>query len=189
MAFDQEKKQAISEAREKEREKKAREAIRKNNTGRNKGKVKADIQKAKNINPVGALSVLSQFNIFMDWVYAAALVAAILKDILDFSEATGVGYIFVIITTFMCSIFIAMMMLLGDSMGGTKERNSTKSIRNWLILLAGTTTEFIFGLDMLPIETLTVIIIYFFVLAARKEMAEKRKSKQGESEMEAYGAA
>ena len=187
MAFDPQKKEAILKARAEEKKQKARETIKQNNIGRNKGQAAAAIRDAKdlakNITPWGLFSLLGQFNIFLDWMYAAALLAAILKDVLDFAEVTGVGYALVIVVTFMCSIFIAMMMLLGDSMGGTKERGNQKSIRSWLTLLSGTTVELIFGLDLLPIETMTVVIIYLFVLVARKQAAEGKRLAQKEERL------
>lgn len=195
MAFDPQKKQAVSEARAADRRKDARETLRKYDAGENawagrreinnfknnagvQNKVKKQVQTmgtlkglAKTATPWGLFSLMRQGNIFKDWPYALALIAAVLKDIFDLMEVTGVGYALVIVFTFLCSIFIAMMMLLG---GGSGARHQQKIIRSWLVLLSGTTAELIFGIDLLPIETLTVIIIYFLLLADRKLAAEEK---------------
>lgn len=174
MAYDPQKRQAILDAREKSKQENARKTIKKNNTGKNKGQATNAIKSAKNIaasaTPWGFFSLMAQANILSDWPYALALIAAILKDIFDIMEATGIGYAFVIIFTFLCSIWIAMMMLLAS---GGQGRRQQKIIRSWLILLSGTTAEMIFGIDILPIETLTVLIIYALALLDRKTSKEK----------------
>ena len=131
--------------------------------------------------PWGFLALLSKINL-SDWPYALALVAAIFKDIMDFMEATGFGYAIVLVLTFMCSIWIAMMMLLAS---GGKGRQDQKIIRSWLILLSGTTAELIFGIDVLPIETLTVLIIFALALLAKQQAAKAEKAKKSSSQ-EAY---
>lgn len=188
MSYDPQKNQAIIEARKNDKKQEARETLKKNNTGKNKGQAAQTIKSAKNMinnaTPWGLFSIMRQGNILSDWPYALALIAAILKDILDLAEVTGVGYALVIVFTFLCSIFIAMMMMLGGSSGARRQQ---KIIRSWLILLSGTTAELIFGIDLLPIETLTVCIIYFLMLVDRKEAAEEKSLAR--NSQEAYTAA
>ncbi len=126
---------------------------------------------AKAATPWGIMAIFSQGNILTDWPYALALIAAILKDIFDLAEFTGVGFALVFIFTLMCGIWIAMMMLLA---GGGKGRRQQKIIRSWLILLSGTTMELLFGIDLLPIETVTVLIIYALALVDRKQSSEEK---------------
>lgn len=150
---------------------------------RAKGKLGKNIQsEAKKVSkamesltPWGAFSVLSQISFFSDWMYGLALFAAILKDLLDMIEATGIGYFIVIVFTLLCSIFIALMMILGSFTNGTG-RFQQKIIRSWLILIAGTTAELLFGVNVLPIETLTVMLVYLLMLSDRKAAGKERKN-------------
>jgi hypothetical protein len=121
------------------------------------------------MHPWGIISLLGEFSPFSDWMYGLALMAAILKDLLDFVEVTGILYAAIIVITLCCSIFIAMMMLLGGFNNNTGGRAQQKIIRSWLILLGGTTVEMLFGINFLPVETLTVMIIYALMLSARKQ--------------------
>jgi hypothetical protein len=161
----------LNEARERDRRQKAQETLKKYSTGKNQGRTQEAIKTAKELatmgTPWGLWGLISQIS-FSDWMYVLALFAAILKDLLDFAEASGFLYILVFITTFLTSIFIALMMLLGSFSNGSG-RAQQKIIRSWLILLGGTTIELLFGINFLPIETLTVLIIYGFALLARKE--------------------
>ena len=169
-------KQVLLKKRRKDKEQKnktkARQTLKKYNTGKNKGQVKKMAEEVKglaeNASPVGFISLLMQANLASDWMYGLALMVAVLKDILDFFEFTGVLYFFVIVITLLASIFIALMMILGNAVNKTGGRKSQKMIKSWLILLSGTTIELIFGLDILPIETLTVLIIYALLLSHRK---------------------
>jgi|WetSurMetagenome_2_1015567.scaffolds.fasta_scaffold55702_2 hypothetical protein len=172
MPDDYQKQRALEEARRKDERNKSKENLKKYSTGKNQGlakNVKKDAQNlVKSATPWGALGFLMQASPVSDWMYGLALIAAIFKDILDIVEFTGIFYIIVIITTFLVSIFIAMMMLLGSFSNGYGKRNQ-KIIRSWLILLSGTAAEMLFGINILPIETLTVLIIYALALSARKQ--------------------
>ncbi len=202
--YDPQKRQAILDARRESRKKEAREHLKERSTGENQEAARKNIDKfkrnneaknsvkskadklkgiknlAKNATPWRILSLLSECHLFLDIPYAIALFFAILKDILDLSEVTGIGYAFVIVFTFICSAFIAMMMLLARGSGGNGNR---KDIRSWLTLLSGTTAEMIFGIDILPIETLTVLIIYTFALMARKQAAEEKALERNSQEV------
>ena len=120
----------------------------------------------KSLTPWGALQLLSRVNPITDWMYGLAFTAAVFKDLFDLVEITGILYIIVVIFTFLASIFIAMMMLLG-SFAERHGRREQKIIRSWLTLMSGTTAELLFGVNFLPIETITVAIIYGFVLSDR----------------------
>ncbi len=175
MLREQQKKQELIEARKEDKQKKsqekARKTLKKYNTGKNKGQVKnitEDVKAlAKSVSPVGFIGLLMKINLASDWMYGLALIAAMFKDLLDLFEVTGVWYAIVILMTFLTSIFIALMMILGNSFNGGGGRKSQKMIKSWLVLLAGTGMEMVFGLDVLPIETLSVLIIYTLLLAHR----------------------
>ena len=183
MNQDLEYKRQLQEARKKEAAKKARVTARntskKYNTGKNKGLARKTIDDAKNLakstTPWGLLSLLTQASPFCDWMYGLALFAAIFKDIMDLIEASGIGYILVVILTFCASIFIGLMMLLGSFSTG-QGRTQHKILKNYLILIGGTAAELLFGLNILPIETITVLIIYGLVLSERKQIQAERKN-------------
>ncbi len=178
MQEEQQKKEYLIKARRKEEQQKnqtkARKTLKKYNTGKNKGQVKKmaeDVKDlAKNASPVGFISLLMQANLASDWMYGLALMAAVFKDLLDLFEVTGFWYATVILMTLLTSIFIALMMILGNAVNKSGGRKSQKMIKSWLILLFGTTVEMIFGIDFLPIETLTVLIIYALLLSHRRSI-------------------
>lgn len=178
--YDYQKQQELKKARKRD----AKSTLREYNTGKSKGLAKNTINDAKNLaksaTPWGALKLLAKANPITDWMYGLAFVAAIFKDFLDFVEITGFLYIIVIISTFLVSIFIAMMMLLGSFTTGHGRRDQ-KIIRSWLILMGGTTAELLFGVNILPIETVTVALIYMFALSARAQEQEKSASLSKES--------
>jgi hypothetical protein len=187
---DYQRQQNLRAARDADERQKARQTLKKYSTGNKAGQAQQAIKTAKdlakNATPWGVFSLLSGASIFSDWMYGAALFAAIIKDILDLLDLTGIGYIVVFIATICCSGFIAMMMLLGSMTNGSG-RAQQKIIRSWLVLLGGTTIELIFGIDILPIETITVLIVYFMLLAARKAAQEQQKREnQLEEAQEAY---
>lgn len=112
---------------------------------------------------------------FLDFVYLIALVAAILKDILDLIQATGIGFFIVIVFTFIFSIFIFFMILLGGILDTDSKIKFRGAMKKYLTLLFGTMAEMLFGLNFLPIETMTVIAIYIIVLKERKRARESEK--------------
>ncbi len=119
-----------------------------------------------------------------DWPYFLALLAGILKDLLDF---VGIGSLPAIgtVISICISIFIGFMMLLAGSSG---KRKIVKGVmKRYLTLIGGTIAELLFGLNFLPIETIMVIAIYIMVLAERKQAEAERKKQQaleGEEGME-----
>ena len=182
MLFDQQKQQELEAARQTDKRKKARQNLRKYSAGKNNGMAKDTINDAKNlaksITPWGALGLMRQISIG-DWMYFLALLAAIFKDLLDFIEFAGITYIIIIVLTICISIFIGMMMMLGSFSNG-QGRAQQKIIRSWLTLLTGTTAEMVFGINILPIETMTVAIIWGFALSARKQAQEEEKNKKSQ---------
>ena len=94
--------------------------------------------------------------------YLPALMVAILKDLLDLvliGSLPGIGTI----VTFTFSLLIFFLLMLS---GSSKSYSTSKK---GMILLGGTLTEgILFGLNFLPIETLTVLAIYFGDKRSRK---------------------
>lgn len=173
-------------ARDQKNREKARNTIKKYNTGRHKGKAKNIIQNTKNIakqarSPWSLFSLFFQMS-FMDWMYWLAILAAAFKDIIDFfliGSMPGIGTVI----TFCISIFIAMMMLLGSFTNGVG-RMHQKIIRSYLILIMGTGAEMLFGLNFFPIETVVACFVYILMLADRKAQEEVKKEEKRQAQRE-----
>lgn len=140
---------------------------------------KSKIEKAKNITnlttPLGAVSLLGQINFLSDIPYAAALGAAMLKDLVDLAfigSLPGIGTVI----TICCSIFIAMMFFLAGISEGTikkarrlaKGKAFQKTVIRMLAIITGTTIEFLPGIDFFPVESAIVVIVYTWTLMDRK---------------------
>lgn len=127
-------------------------------------------------------SVMAQFNPLMDWLFAIAFIAALLKDILDIVNtvliaAGGIGAVLIFIFTLMASAVIGFIMILTGSSGKTKmAKTIAKRITKRIAILAGATlVELIPGVDLLPIESLVVVVIFWMTLDERKLNAEKER--------------
>jgi len=121
-------------------------------------------------------SLATYIDPFMDWLFGISLLFAVIKDILDLIDtalyAAG-GEILIIITTLLCSIIIGFVMLLTGSSGKNK---LTRTVTKRILLLLGTTiVEMLPGIDILPLESLVVIIIIWMTLTERKAGTEKSK--------------
>lgn len=132
---------------------------------------------AKNLTPLGFFAAFAGVNILTDWMYFLALLAAIFKDLTDWI-LVGPLFFLAIIVGFLVSIFIAFMMILGSIFADGKGRLYHKAIRSYLILLAGTTAEMLFGVNFIPIETMTVLVIWYLALCARKQVKESSKKER-----------
>jgi hypothetical protein len=123
---------------------------------------------AKAINPTEAASTMNQINLIMDMPFVAAFGAALLKDLLD--TVAGPTVILAILFSILCSIFIFMMLLL---VSANDKRGMAKSlIKRGAILIGGGLADSIPGIDFLPIESLTVAVIYYLTLVERKNAQE-----------------
>lgn len=114
------------------------------------------------ITPQEALSLLRQVRWMSDAPYAFAIGASALKDILDL---VGIGSLPAIGTALsICvSIFIFMMMLLAGA--SSKSRMTKGFVQRALVLGGGTTVEaFMFGLNFVPVQTLTALGVYLITL-------------------------
>lgn len=119
------------------------------------------------IIPKDASSLLKQMDIFTDMPFVLALGAALLKDLIDLVAAETI--IFSVLFSILCSIFIAMMLLIAGASG--KRKSSKQTVKKILSLLAGGIADSIPGIDFLPIESVTVVVIYVLTLMERKEEA------------------
>ncbi len=106
-------------------------------------------------------------------IYGLAFVLAGLKDLLDLSMIGSLPVIGTVIT-FCVSMAIGFVLLFdgGVSVAGKRRRVARRLTRKFLILIAGTMVEgFLFGLNFLPFEMITVGIIYWMSLADRKKVS------------------
>jgi hypothetical protein len=121
---------------------------------------------AKAVTPWGAMALAKKIDFSKDMFFVPAFIAAVFKDILDFAFIGSLPAIGTVIT--LCiSIFIWFMMLLAGASG--KGKVVKGMIKRSMVLIGGTMAEFLFGLNFLPIETITVGIIYFMILSERKK--------------------
>lgn len=118
---------------------------------------------AKSATPMGFFSLLKQVNLLRDMPFFCAFGFAILKDLLDLVFAPTV--ILSILFSILCSIFIFMMLMLAGSSG--KRKGAKGFIKKAITLAGGGIADSIPGIDFLPIETVTVGIIYFMALSER----------------------
>ncbi|MDO8240581.1 MAG: hypothetical protein Q7T51_01155 [Candidatus Moranbacteria bacterium] len=139
---------------------------------------KKNIDAAKNIG-----SLMTHLELITDWVFGLALAAAALKDILDLVDTAlialgGLGVVLIFVSTGMASIVIAVAMFITSASGNSKVG---RKIAKKISVLAGTTIiEFIPGIDVLPLETLAVIIIIWLTLVERKVAADKAREEAQE---------
>ena len=153
------------------------EVEKKYNEGAEKSK---DIQKpssaadaintAKNLSkattPMGVFSVLKKIDFLNDMPYFSAIGAAMLKDLLDIiNEVTIILWILNVLFSILCSIFIFMMLMLAGSNG--KRKNARGLIKKGLTIAGGGVLDSLPAVDMLPVETATVITVYLMVLFER----------------------
>lgn len=191
MSDDFQKQQRLANARMRDARKKekARKTLKKYNTGRrHRGRAKSALHNAgdliKSMTPWNFLGLMLQFNPMVDWMYGIALFAAILKDILDPFELSGVFYAFTFVATLIASITIFFMMILTGIYEGKSNRIERRIIRSFLILTLATAVEIIPGVNLIPIETFTVIVIYTLALHERKINKKIRKEEKKAEEKE-----
>ncbi|EKE25140.1 MAG: hypothetical protein ACD_5C00274G0001 [uncultured bacterium] len=143
-------------------------------------KAKDLVQDAVNMaTPTGIVSLLKHIDFLGDIPYVAAMGAAILKDGSDLvliGSLPGIGTVISICA----SIFIFMMMLLVGA--GEKRKMAMGILKKGMIIFAGTLLEFIPGLNFVPIETLTIFVVYCMTLSERKHSQNDLKVSKNESD-------
>jgi Zn-dependent membrane protease YugP len=113
--------------------------------------------------------------------YIGAFLTALLKDLLDFTLIGSLPGIGTIITICFSLLILFFLVLAGAS------RKSYNLTKKGLLLLLGTGAEgLLFGLNFLPIETLTVYAIYRM---DKKQRQQKEERKQQERKLKNAAAA
>jgi hypothetical protein len=115
------------------------------------------------ITPKGVFSAVKQIDLIGDIPFACALGGAILKDLLDFVFAPTV--VLSILASILCSIFIFMMLVIARAT--EKRKVASRFIMKFFVIIGGSMADSFPGIDFLPIETITVFIIYYLVLHER----------------------
>lgn len=130
--------------------------------------------------PMGMIALLKQVRFLADMPFAAALGVAMLKDLVDL--ATWGTVVLPFVFSALCSIFIFMMLLL---VGASRKRKGASNMLKMIgVLAAGGIVDSIPGLNILPIETITVFAIYVLVLIERKNTQEEEEKKRKKAEEE-----
>lgn len=107
-------------------------------------------------------------------VYMPAFVLAIIKDLLDWVLIGSLPVIGTIVT-FMFAVPIFICLMLVKSNGSVAD--SRFVIRRLVIFLCGLAIEsFIFGLNFLPIETITIAIIFLMDRHMSQEQIDRFNS-------------
>lgn len=113
-------------------------------------------------------------------IYGMAAALALFKDLLDLAMVGSLPGIGTVIT-WCISISIGLVLMF-DGITSTKRRIARNLTKKLLILIAGTIVEgFLFGLNFLPFELLTVGIIYWMTLVDRKKEKRLKKEEQEEN--------
>ncbi|MFA5961415.1 MAG: hypothetical protein WC848_01890 [Parcubacteria group bacterium] len=140
----------------------------KKQTKKGEGKPKASIKKlSKNIASAASLIGFIETR---DIFFITAITMALLKDIFD------LGIIGTILTPLTFILTVAAMLVCGESHYFGKKKATT--------LLLGNLIEFLPGLNFLPMETLSTVLIYVFLLQERKDASAEKKSTQAEKDEE-----
>lgn len=140
----------MPEFEKKNRLEQARAANKPQNLSRNLSKKKPSSGSDSLINP------------FLDWLFGVAFAVALLKDFLDFAILGSIPLIGTVITILASLTIGAVLIITGAS------SNGKSIVKKFGVLLGGSTLEMFFGLNFLPMETITLIITIYLTLAERK---------------------
>ncbi len=83
---------------------------------------------------------------------------AVLKDIVDFADLTGIGAIFTTVTSFVIAV-ILFIWLLGKMQGGWWKKGMIRWL--WKRYALAIVIEFIPGLKMIPATTILILMAHF----------------------------
>lgn len=111
-------------------------------------------------------------------LYGGVGMIALLKDLLDLVGIGSIPGVGTIVTA--CFSFLMWMLLtLFDRSGG---KGNKEMIRGLVIMLFGLVEAVGFGLNFLPIQTLTVVILYQLARRAWKKEAEIGQKQQNQAQ-------
>lgn len=112
-------------------------------------------------------------------LYLGVSMIALFKDLLDL---VGIGSLPAIgtVITFCLTFLIWILFLLFDKSGGGSKANRAM-VRGLILIFIGMVEGLFFGLNLLPIETATIIVLYLMARHAYKK-AKKEHEKNAEEE-------
>ncbi len=185
MSQEQEYKRNLAQAREKDKSDKGED--KKEKKGKDNPAEKSPQKKLlNNLKKASSVAMAMIFSIeIRDIFFIFAIVMAALKDISDFP---GVGSFPVTgtVITIMASITIIVGMLVsGNYRSGKKNKSNVKrAIKKWGTLAGGTIMEMLFGINFLPVETLTALITFGMMLSERAELKREKNNDEDEEDDE-----
>ena len=110
-------------------------------------------------NAFGVFSLVSFIKV-IDIFFIIAIMVALLKDLLDLTVILSLPVIGTAITLMSSIVIGAAMLVCGKRVKVTKK---------WGIFAFGNIFELLFGLNFIPLETVTAVVVYIFILQERKE--------------------
>lgn len=127
--------------------------------------------------------LFKQIHWSIDWMIFFPLFFAVLKDVLDY-----IGFSLPVLNeslNFSIGALTAMVLaVLGSNL--KSKGIGRKSVRKFIVLLIGMACEEFFGLNLLPIESVTVLVCFLLVLFERVLDAEQEKKATKTQGQEAY---
>jgi hypothetical protein len=153
---------------EEDRQKNLNQAQRKSNLQNKTDQAK---NLAKTATPMGALKLMSQVQV-TDVLFVIPVSAAVLKDVSDvviIGSLPGLGTV----VSICCSITIGLFTI---TLGGGGAKKKAKGFINGptkivLTLIGGTLVEMLPGVNFVPTETVTAVVVYMMVLSQRRDSA------------------
>lgn len=123
---------------------------------------------AKASTPMGFFMLFKKVDMLKDMPFFCAFGFALFKDIfIDLiGLIPGVGTALAILFSFLCSIFIFMMLLLAGANG--KGRLAKGLMKKGGAIIGGCTIDMIPYLGILPASTASVAVVYLMTLAERE---------------------
>jgi hypothetical protein len=151
-------------------------------------KMAGDVAKMKAKKKINkAIHALTHWFEYIEWstdgIVLIPLFFAVVKDILDW-----IGFSLPVLNealNFSIMGFSALVFVfIGASSGKSQHvKAGIRSSMKWFVLLAGTTIEEIFGINFLPIESLSIVIAFVLVIWERMEAepsVEQKKERDKE---------
>jgi hypothetical protein len=180
MPDEQERKQNLADARQEDRQKAENKKPEKKSTPAKSPQKKL----LNNLKKASATAKAMLFSIEMrDIFFIGAIMMAVLKDISDFPGMGSIPVIGTVLTLMASITIIAGMLVSGSYKSGRKNKSNVKrAIKRWGTLAGGTLTELLFGVNFLPVETLTALITFGLMLLERAELKKEEAENNAESD-------
>lgn len=111
-------------------------------------------------------------------LYLGISMIALFKDLLDLVGVGSLPAIGTVITV--CLTFLIwILFLVFDKSGGGKKANRA-IVRGLILIFVGLVEGLFFGLNLLPIETATIVVLYFMAKHAYKKAKKEHEEKSAE---------